>query len=481
MVALVLSLGVTSAFAANDGSVTISNTMQGKEYKIYKVFDATYDGDNVSYFYDGSNATFLAALQDEDSPFTLTGPVGGVYNVIPKNVVDSVIIDFIKGQAENFGNAVATKTGTGGALTFNGLAYGYYYITSEVGAVVTINSALKDVTVIDKNQGSTLDKQEQIANQGYYVDENGHKVENPIPTANVGDTVSYKVVGIITQYQGEKKVVAFKWTDTMSAGLTADRNVQIKINGNVISNATITYSPETAGSPATVTTITVPTVDAEGNFLYGSQAEYEITYTAKINEAAITRDEENNTVDMDFTEDNTNWQDVDNDETKVKDYQITLTKQDATTKAKLAGAEFDLYDAATAGNLIPVVLVPNTDAGDNYGTAESTVNNVYRHAKEGETGVKMVVGKTGIIEIKGLANGSYYFDETKAPDGYNKLTARTEAVTITNANATIDVDNNTGATLPSTGGIGTTIFYAVGGVLVLAAVVLLVTKKRMSE
>ena len=472
---------MATAFAATDGKITVSNTTTGKTYSLYKVFSATYQGDNVAYFYDGSNSTFLANLQANDSPFTLTGPVSGLYNVIRKeNTSDSAVTDFIKNNAANL-TFIETKDGNGGALDFTGLDYGYYYISTTNGAAVTIDSALKEVTVIDKNQGSTLDKQEQIAAQGYYVDENGHKIENPIPTANVGDTVSYKVVGIITQYQGEKKVVAFKWVDTMSAGLTADRNVQIKIDGNVIDNATITYSPEAAGSAATVTTITVPTVDADGAFLYGSVATYEITYTAKINEAAITRDEENNTVDMDYTEDNTNWQDVDNDETKVKDYKITLTKQDITTKAKLAGAQFKLYDAATGGNEIPVVLVPNTTEGvTGYGTKDSTVNNVYRHAKEGETGVEIVTGTTGIVEIQGLANGSYYFEETVAPAGYNKLTTRTVATTITNADATIDVDNATGTELPSTGGIGTTLFYIGGGILVLAAVILLVTKRRMN-
>ena len=91
----------------------------------------------------------------------------------------------------------------------------------------------------------------------------------------------------------------------------------------------------------------------------------------------------------------------------------------------------------------------------------------------------MVTGTTGIIEVRGLNNGSYYFEETKAPTSYNALTGRTEATTITDANATIAVDNNSGAELPSTGGIGTTIFYIVGVILVIGAGVVLVTRCRM--
>ena len=78
-------------------------------------------------------------------------------------------------------------------------------------------------------------------------------------------------------------------------------------------------------------------------------------------------------------------------------------------------------------------------------------------------------------------------EETKAPDGYNKLTAPV-TVTISKEgavspaeNGIVYVSNNTGATLPSTGGMGTTLFYVIGGGLMVAAVVLLVTKKRMEN
>ena len=490
LVALVLSLGVANAFAANDGSITISNTTQDATYAVYKVFDATYSGDNVSYFYDGSNATFLAALQAEDSPFTLTGPVDGLYNVILKDGAEDQVIDFIKGQKENFGDAVASPVGNGGSVTASGLPYGYYYITSSLGAVVTIDSALKDVTVIDKNQKTTFDKQEQVE-AGTWVYEGPFDESTTAPTASVGDTVKYQIVGTWTRYEGEEIVKTLKFHDVMSNGLTANQDVVISFNGTTLAATayTVSYTQNaTTGEWETNISIPVATIPAEGDptFLYEVTNSYVITYSATINENAIVDGEEENTVDLKWTDKNDDDHDKGTDKTKVKDFDITLTKQDGSTKAKLAGAEFDLYDAATEGNQIPVVLVPQVvaqgeTADPNYGTAASEVNNVYRHAKANETGVKMIVGKTGVIEVKGLANGNYFFDETKAPDGYNKLTARTEAVTITNADAEITVDNNSGTQLPSTGGIGTTIFYVVGGVLVLAAIILLVTKKRMSE
>ena len=109
--ALVLGMS-TSVFAASDGSITIQNTVKDKEYNIYKVFDATYSGTNVAYTYDGSNATFLAALQAENSPFTTTANTAGSYNVVIKeSATDAAILEFIKGQAANFGSAVKTLTG----------------------------------------------------------------------------------------------------------------------------------------------------------------------------------------------------------------------------------------------------------------------------------------------------------------------------------------------------------------------------------
>ena len=465
LIAMVMVLGMsTSVFAASDGTITIQNTVKDKSYEVYKVFDATYSGTNVSYTYDGSNATFLAALQGESSPFTATANTAGTYNIaLKEGKTASDVSTFLTAQKANLGSAVKTATGDGKTQTLTGLDYGYYYITTTTGSAVTIDSALKDVTVIDKNEViPPPDKAEKVAN-GEWTEE--PESGNERTTGNIGDTVNYKVTGSFNRYQGEELVTKITFTDTMSAGLTPNKDVVIKINGTTV-DVTPTYSNSDRTWTAEITTATVAD-DGTITFNYDTPSTYEITYSAVINENAKIADPENNTFTLKY-----NDKGDQSDTTEVVTYKIDLKKVDPSG-TKLAGAKFKLYDAATEGNEILVVLVSGT------GDKTSTVDNVYRHAKANETGVEMVTGTTGKIIVQGLANGSYYFEETEAPEGFNKLTARTDATTITDANATITVTNQSGTELPSTGGMGTTIFYIIGAILVIGAGVVLVTRRRM--
>ena len=116
----------------------------------------------------------------------------------------------------------------------------------------------------------------------------------------------------------------------------------------------------------------------------------------------------------------------------------------------------------------------------------------YRRAVEGETGVA-IVAKDGKVRVVGFDNGTYYLEETVAPDGYNKLSARQKFIVLDgNLDAVfndgvysegsgVQVINKTGSTLPETGGIGTVLFVTIGTIVVLFTGVVLVTKKRMSK
>ena len=180
----------------------------------------------------------------------------------------------------------------------------------------------------------------------------------------------------------------------------------------------------------------------------------------------------------------------------VYTYQATFTKVDSATKAPLGGAEFYLYRnrTATNGNLVPYYAVIN---GDNYIT--DWVENKDQATK--------LISSTeesdkGQFTVKGLDSLSYHLLEETAPIGYDKMkapvlftiNAPVENQTLTGLSMTVEgttnngvletgivtgqVNNTAGKVLPTTGGIGTTIFYIVGGVLVLGAGAAFVMKKR---
>ena len=164
-------------------------------------------------------------------------------------------------------------------------------------------------------------------------------------------------------------------------------------------------------------------------------------------------------------------------ETKTYTYGFDLLKTDMSNNF-IDGAEFKIYDAAAGGNEIAVVLM---DDGVTY-----------RRARADETGVSIVV-TDGQVRLVGFDNDVYYLEETVAPVGFNKLSSR-HKFTIADANldaiftngaysvgSGVHVQNKTGTVLPETGGMGTVIFVLVGGLMVVATGVILVSKKRMSK
>ena len=207
-----------------------------------------------------------------------------------------------------------------------------------------------------------------------------------------------------------------------------------------------------------------------------------ITYSAVLNDKSVIAGEGNtNETYLSYGDSSSTAV----DKTTTKTYQFDLVKTDEKNQV-LDGAKFELFDVENGGTAIPLV--------DVTGSAATSGKKIYRVAATGETGTTTVI-QAGQAIIQGLDKDIYYLEETKAPDGYNKVAGRTK-VDLTKANGNLDatfetsgiykdggvqVINKTGAILPSTGGIGTTIFYVVGGVMVAAAVILLITKKRMGS
>lgn len=464
LLALVMVLSMaTFAFAQDvaltdpdNATITITNAAKGETYTIYKLFDATVTGDeNGPISYTGEIPASLVDFFEADE----------AGNIATKDAAfsGSKMSDELKAALATWAEG-ATKTATavsdGSELSFKGLPYGYYVVTTSQGdQAITVDSTNPSVEIVDKNK-TEPDNLTKIADDVHL---------------GIGDTVTYTVTFLTSNYDGAgedaQQITSYTVTDTLP---------------DFLSDVTVTkiYVDEDANLETTTdqSQLVVQQFDADGKIvilwaedgtsLYKNGSMVVIEYTAVLNEKASTVAETN------INEVTLEWLDkaLDPVEEVVYTYEFDLVKTDDADKL-LTGAQFKLHTTATGDNAIALIQVDT---------------NTYRVAKDGEENTTdTIVVADGDVTIVGLGDGTYYLEETVAPAGYNKLTSR-EVVEITNTNLDavvtdgtytnggVQVVNNSGSTLPSTGGIGTTIFYVSGAVLAIAAVVFLVTKKRMS-
>ena len=185
-----------------------------------------------------------------------------------------------------------------------------------------------------------------------------------------------------------------------------------------------------------------------------------VTYHAAINKDAVIGQEGNsNKVTLQYSNNPKNGKETDTttDEKKVYTAAITIDKYDGKDKKKLAGAEFVLRDGADTTAKYYCLKDDKVTWVDNLSDA-----------------TKVTTNEKGRADFKGLKNGTYYLEETKAPEGYNMSTDKVKVeVDYANQNAEAfvkaQVENNTGKELPGTGGMGAKLFIVIGGGIGLLA------------
>ena len=471
-VALLCAMAVP-AFAAsanNSGKITINKATNGETYTIYRIFDlesyvkGADESDPGRYSYTVSQK-WIAAGFTSDKAFTDYFTLLNDKYVKAKDGMDAAA--FAKAalafaEAKDIDND-GSHAAAGGKVEFTSLPTGYYLINTTVGTLCALDTTNDTIEINDKNEQPTIEKTVKDGT-GNYATSND---------ASIGDKVDYKVV-----IHAKKGATGYVLTDTMTKGLTFNKDIAITDSNNktLTSDADYTMTSD-IDSTTGVTTITVTFKPEYLNTLTNDSTDITVTYSATLNKDAVVYNGTNkNTAKLNYGHDAKTT----TSETDTYTYMFDLVKTDSTNKL-LADAKFKLYDSSEGGNVINLV---------------ADGNNAYRVAVNGETGVEIVTNATSKITIKGLKKGTYWLQETEAPQGYNGLTARVEVdltggnnvATMNNSttyvpenNAGIHIVNNTGTTLPSTGGMGTTLFYVIGGGLMVAAVVLLVTKKRMEN
>lgn len=469
---MVLALGVT-AFAEDAatkvGSITIQNTVKDADYTVYRLFDLeSYAGSNESDAHSYKVATKWSAYFAKDAEGRSYFDVDDNGYVTAKSELDAVAFAKAALKYATDHNIVndGTVKGTGSNATINNLELGYYLIDSSVGALCALTTTDPNGTVIEKNGNPTLVKQVQEDSK---VNDEGNGWGN-VNDADIGQTVSFKATITV---QGLAK--SYVMHDKMDDGLTFG-----SVTGVTLGNTTVETTNYTVKTTDITDDCTFEVVFGE-DFCAGLKTGdvIVVSYTATLNSNAVVGDPENNNAHLSYKDNADIEHNTVDSNTKTYTWGMPVLKYANRDESKvLSGAEFSLYKDAECTTALKFTEVKQ----DGQTTA-------YRVDDNG-TVTTITTDKTGKFNIVGLDADTYYLKETKAPAGYNQLNT-TVKVVIDNAGkitvddgktqtAVVKVNNNSGTELPSTGGVGTTIFYVLGSVLVIGAAVLLITKKRMN-
>lgn len=448
-----------------NGTITVNPNFKDQTYKLYKLFDAhiTFNADGtaaraITYTIPGKETT---AVTDDLGAGSEWFTVNDQHFVVAKT---GTVTDWAKDPdaitwAKNFGTQVGDPITAGSDndanVKWENIPFGYYFVETTLGSFIGVDSNTPDVTIQDKNQKPTIDK--EIVSIAGATDTLSASTDTTDPgngvrekgIAQIGDAVNFKLT--IAAKPGAQSYVV---QDELPAGLTppAASAVTVSAGSNNVETTVDGQTIRVVFKPAYLNTITQDTTIT-------------ITYAATVNSnAVIGADGNTNTAKLQWGDGSAANQSTDS--AVIYTGQIEATKKD-NEGAALAGAGFVLKNSE----------------GKYYHYYDGAVSWVETPGADDEH-FSAADGK--VPAFTGLKNGTYTLEEKTVPAGYNKLTDQTvtiAATTYTDANLkqSATVTNNAGAVLPSTGGMGTTIFYVVGAILVIGAGVLLVVRRRMRE
>ncbi|MBQ8603746.1 MAG: SpaH/EbpB family LPXTG-anchored major pilin [Oscillospiraceae bacterium] len=486
VISLILSLAMvfsfaTTAFATMEGTIeggkiTINDAINGEVYNAYqilyiesysKVSETEKDdldnptGGNYAYKANSAwkdwlktEATDYVVFDDQDYVTWKTGADAAEFAKLAQEKAATMTAD-------------ATVTAAGTTVVFDGLKLGYYLVDTSVGTLCSLDTTNPTVIMEEKNTPPEIDKEVQ----------EDSKVDPANPTetgwqkvddADIGQVVNYKTT--ITAKKGAYNYVVH---DRMTTGLTfkAD-SVAVTLNGAVVTaeNYTVKVNPdcECWGEDETCT-FTVTFTQAFQDTLKDND-KIVVTYSATVNTDAVVGEAMDNDTYLGYG----NVQKTVEKQTKTYTWDMDVLKYGNGGETDvLAGAEFKILN-----NDKTKAAVIN-EAGQVIGW--DTVEN----------GTVLTTDEYGKIDVAGLDSDTYYLKEVKAPDGYNKLkddvkfevkaAKATDSLTMSYEKTTAKVQNKAGTELPSTGGVGTTMFYLAGAAMVLGSAVTFVTKKRLGD
>lgn len=501
---MTMTMSVT-AFAANTGnsltvnvkSTTPAQDLKGQTINLYKLFDLTTSksGETTNYAYTVNTATGYKEA--------LNSALGHSYTTDEEYA--KAVLDLGKdnsAKVQKFANdftAYALKNGTtvkatetSGKITdenttsynFNELAKGYYLVYATGGK--EIQSSL--VTVDGEKEVSLKTEAPSITKK---ADED---------TVSIGQVVTYTVTGSVPDTTGYDQY-QYIIHDELSTGLDFVNDANGTALGEGATTVNVTVAFKDAGVTDAVKAPTTATLSGENKrtmalnlseWVRANQAnkgkEFTVTYYAKVNKDAVVTEKNKATLEYGNKPGDTTT--TKPSEAQTPTYPLDINKTKKGSDEKLAGAKFRLYlseaDAKANDESKAIKVSPVVAGADGNYVVDSTSSTTEF------VSVKSIEGKGYNLHVNGLAAGTYYLVETKAPEGYNKLTDSIK-VTITKDGDTnwtvkkndtaendkiIDVENSTGSILPSTGGMGTIAFTVVAALLVLGVAVSFIRDRK---
>lgn len=504
LTAIMMMTMTVTAYAAEGHSLTVNvkdgQDLNGQTINLYKLFDVTESksGETTNYAYtvnteNGYKDALVSSLEKSGASITKES----TDEQFAQEVLKLKSVDSTKVQkfANDFTAYALTKslkeTATSGKITeskksheFPGLAAGYYLVYVTGGKEIQSSLVTVDDTTNTVNLKTEAPSIEKTANK---------------TTVNIGDVVTYTVTGNIPDTTGYDQY-QYIIHDTLSDGLdfVNNENGTALGEGATTVNVTVAFKDATDASTAPTTANLDPTNNKKmtldlsewvrANQENNKGKEFTVTYYAKVNKDAEVK--EQNKAQLEYGNKPGETTTTTPSEAKTPTYPLDINKIKKGSDEKLAGAKFRLYsseadakanDESKAIKVSPVVA----DVAGNYVVDPASTITEFES-------VKSIEGKGYNLHLNGLAAGTYYLVETKAPDGFNKLTDPIK-VTITKTgdaewtiskgdtvvgDKIIDIENSTGSLLPSTGGAGVIVFAGVAILLVFGVAVSFIRDKR---
>ena len=471
------------------GTITITNAIKDQEYKVYKIFDLeSYSGTNYSYKVVDKWANFFAR-DGRGNPYVTLDDDGYIKSFRLSEANAPGFAKSALAYAQDVSNGVSAITSTPTitdnadgtqTITYSDVDMGYYLVDSSVGALCSLNTTNLTATIEEKNSVPTVEKK---------VRRQGESSYNNNINANMGQVLEFQT--IITVGDGPQNYVLH---DVMGEGLTYD-STSLKISYQTVLDGAFIDLPAANYSTPTVTDGHTFDVVFNQTFLNSMKKDYKILvkYKATLNEKAVTQYDNVNETWLDYGDGRTS----NHGKTTIKTFRIPVFKYykpNATAaETPLAGAKFKLSTKSNAdlNNDTDFLKFVYDSADTTYGSG------AYRKALNSDTTttIEVVSDDQGYATFKGLQAGEYYLYETEAPKGFNKLTKPIRIIIqdtgilyfgklgdtpqYVRPTLPVKIENKTGTVLPSTGGMGTTMMYIVGVVLLIGSGVLLITKKNM--